>query len=164
VPALILVINPTIQYTVFDRLKIYLEGTGANRRFCFSFIHFISNFFIHSFIHSFIDSFFFSFFKKKKTRQLGGFEIFLLGAIGKVAATVVTYPYILAKSRLQVARGSDTEKKPNGILEVSLFQLFISLLFIIYYYCYLFIHSFIYYNLFYYPFFVKQKNRFSGKF
>lgn len=61
-PALVLVINPTIQYMVFSKVKeAYLRG---------------------------------------RTRA-SALEVFVLGAIAKVAATLVTYPYILVKSCLQ---------------------------------------------------------------
>jgi adenine nucleotide transporter 17 len=57
-----LVINPIIQYTVFEQLKNTIS----------------------------------------KKRQLGNFDFFLLGAISKLAATSITYPYIVIKSRMQV--------------------------------------------------------------
>jgi len=53
-PALILVANPIIQYTVFEKLKNRIA----------------------------------------KTRSLTGFDFFLLGAISKLAATSITYPYM----------------------------------------------------------------------
>lgn len=52
--ALVLVMNPIIQYTVFEQLKNFIS--------------------------------------KKKT--LGNFDFFLLGAISKLAATSITYPYM----------------------------------------------------------------------
>ncbi len=55
VPALILVINPIIQYTVFEQLKAVIE----------------------------------------KTRKLSNFDFFWLGAVSKLAATGITYPYML---------------------------------------------------------------------
>lgn len=73
-PALILVINPIIQYTVFEQLKnlvmqrrtAKLRATGSPRAAAFS-----------------------------------DFDYFILGALSKLVATSLTYPYIVVKSRLQ---------------------------------------------------------------
>ena len=64
-PALVLVINPILQYTIFEQLKNGLE---------------------------------------KRRRIMPG-DIFFLGAIGKLLATSITYPYITVKSRMHVASG-----------------------------------------------------------
>ncbi|RUO96276.1 mitochondrial carrier domain-containing protein [Jimgerdemannia flammicorona] len=53
-PALVLVMNPIIQYTVFEQLKARLA----------------------------------------RTKKLGNMDFFLLGAISKLAATSITYPYM----------------------------------------------------------------------
>jgi adenine nucleotide transporter 17 len=66
VPALVLVINPILQYTIFEQLKNVLE-------------------------------------KKKRMA-------FMLGALGKLFATSITYPYITVKSRMHVA-GRDGGKE-----------------------------------------------------
>ncbi|RUS27644.1 mitochondrial carrier domain-containing protein [Jimgerdemannia flammicorona] len=66
-PALVLVMNPIIQYTVFEQLKARLA----------------------------------------RTKKLGNMDFFLLGAISKLAATSITYPYIVIKSRMQLKQ-SDT--------------------------------------------------------
>jgi adenine nucleotide transporter 17 len=63
VPALVLVINPILQYTIFEQLKNVLE----------------------------------------KKRRITPFIAFLLGALGKLFATSITYPYITVKSRMHVA-------------------------------------------------------------
>ncbi|KAI9292401.1 mitochondrial carrier [Neoconidiobolus thromboides FSU 785] len=68
-PALILVSNPIIQYTVFEQSKNALE----------------------------------------KFRKLGSLDFFFLGAIGKLIATFITYPYIVIKSRMQL-RQSNTDE------------------------------------------------------
>ena len=68
-PALVLVINPILQYTIFEQLKNALE----------------------------------------KRRRVLPRDIFLLGALGKLAATSITYPYITVKSRMHVAT-SDSPK------------------------------------------------------
>lgn len=65
-PALVLVINPILQYTIFEQLKQLLE----------------------------------------KRRRVGATDSFLLGALGKLAATTITYPYITVKSRAHVASGA----------------------------------------------------------
>ena len=62
-PALVLVINPILQYTIFERLKDVLA----------------------------------------KRRRVTPRDAFFLGALGKLAATSITYPYITVKSRMHVA-------------------------------------------------------------
>lgn len=62
-PALVLVINPILQYTVFEQLKQALE----------------------------------------KRRRVTPKDAFYLGALGKLLATSITYPYITVKSRMHVA-------------------------------------------------------------
>jgi adenine nucleotide transporter 17 len=68
-PALVLVINPILQYTVFEQLKNMVE----------------------------------------KRRRVTPTDAFYLGALGKLVATSVTYPYITVKSRMHVA-GKDGPK------------------------------------------------------
>jgi solute carrier family 25 (peroxisomal adenine nucleotide transporter), member 17 len=63
-PALVLVINPILQYTIYEQLKNFLE----------------------------------------KRRKVGPRDSFLLGALGKLLATSITYPYITVKSRAHVAK------------------------------------------------------------
>ena len=70
VPALVLVINPILQYTIFEQLKNVLEK------------------------------------KKRITPTVA----FMLGALGKLFATSITYPYITVKSRMHVA-GRDGGKE-----------------------------------------------------
>ncbi|KAG9949961.1 peroxisomal membrane protein-like protein, partial [Aureobasidium melanogenum] len=64
-PALVLVINPILQYTIFEQLKQSVE----------------------------------------KRRRVTPKDSFYLGALGKLAATTITYPYITVKSRAHVASG-----------------------------------------------------------
>ena len=64
-PALVLVINPILQYTIFEQLKDVLE----------------------------------------KRRRVTPTDSFYLGAIGKLLATSITYPYVTVKSRAHVASG-----------------------------------------------------------
>lgn len=62
-PALILVINPILQYTIFEQLKNVVE----------------------------------------RRKKITATDAFYLGAIGKLLATTITYPYITVKSRAHVA-------------------------------------------------------------
>jgi len=62
-PALVLVINPILQYTFYEQLRNVIE----------------------------------------KRRKVGPRDAFYLGAIGKLLATSITYPYITVKSRAHVA-------------------------------------------------------------
>lgn len=63
VPALVLVINPILQYTIFEQLRNALE----------------------------------------KRRRITPQDAFVMGALGKLLATSITYPYITVKSRMHVA-------------------------------------------------------------
>jgi len=72
VPALVLVINPILQYTLFEQMKNRVE----------------------------------------KTRRVTPTVAFFLGALGKLFATSVTYPYITVKSQMHVAR-----EKKEGVFE-----------------------------------------------
>ncbi|KAI6816126.1 peroxisomal membrane protein PMP47A [Hortaea werneckii] len=76
-PALVLVINPILQYTIFEQLKQLLE----------------------------------------KRRKVGATDSFLLGAIGKLAATSITYPYITVKSRAHVASGEGSKEGMTASLK-----------------------------------------------
>jgi adenine nucleotide transporter 17 len=69
-PALVLVINPILQYTIFEQLKNSIS----------------------------------------KKRRVTPFIAFLLGALGKLFATTITYPYITVKSQMHVA-GRDGGKE-----------------------------------------------------
>lgn len=77
VAALVLVINPMIQYTVFEYLKKRLE----------------------------------------KMKVLGNLDFFVLGALGKLAATSITYPYITIKSRMQLKKSEDESERYNSIMD-----------------------------------------------
>lgn len=77
-PALILVINPILQYTIFEQLKDALE--------------------------------------KRRGKVLPG-DAFFLGAIGKLLATSITYPYITVKSRMHVARREAPQDSIIGSLK-----------------------------------------------
>lgn len=74
-PALVLVINPVLQYTIFEQLRQVVE----------------------------------------KKRKMTARDAFLIGALGKIVATCVTYPYITLKSRLQVR--SKDEKGSSSLIQ-----------------------------------------------
>lgn len=77
-PALVLVINPILQYTIFEQLKDALE--------------------------------------KRRGRVLPR-DAFFLGAIGKLLATSITYPYITIKSRMHVAKKEGPQDNMIGSLK-----------------------------------------------
>lgn len=70
-------INPILQYTIFEKLKEVLE--------------------------------------KRRQRKIGGWDAFVLGAVGKLCATGITYPYITIKSRMHVA--ADKESQQENMLK-----------------------------------------------
>ncbi|OLL24010.1 Peroxisomal membrane protein PMP47A, partial [Neolecta irregularis DAH-3] len=74
-PALILVSNPIIQYTVFEQLKIILT----------------------------------------RKRPLTPRDAFWLGAIGKLVATGLTYPYITVKARMQMRQSSNLSERYDSL-------------------------------------------------
>ncbi|KAJ6107913.1 hypothetical protein N7523_009236 [Penicillium sp. IBT 18751x] len=73
-PALILVINPILQYTIFEQLKNVVE----------------------------------------RRRRMTPKDAFYLGALGKILATSITYPYITIKSRMHVASKDGPKESLNG--------------------------------------------------
>ncbi|KAJ5908006.1 hypothetical protein N7495_000688 [Penicillium taxi] len=73
-PALILVINPILQYTIFEQLKNVVE----------------------------------------RRRRMTPRDAFLLGALGKIMATSITYPYITVKSQMHVASNDGSKLSLNG--------------------------------------------------
>ncbi|KAK4215007.1 peroxisomal membrane protein PMP47B [Rhypophila decipiens] len=75
VPALVLVINPILQYTLFEQMKNTVE----------------------------------------KKRRITPTIAFFLGALGKLFATSVTYPYITVKSQMHIASGKGEKKE--GMVE-----------------------------------------------
>lgn len=77
-PALILVINPIIQYTAFEQLKnLTIKHKG----------------------------------------KLNALDIFILGALGKLVATTVTYPYTLIKSRMQLRQGERDDSRYTSTID-----------------------------------------------
>ncbi|KAI1110128.1 mitochondrial carrier [Nemania sp. NC0429] len=80
IPALVLVINPILQYTLFEQMKNVLE---ARRR-----------------------------------RNITPTMAFFLGALGKLFATSITYPYITVKSQMHVAGNGQREGMTQAIRRV----------------------------------------------
>jgi solute carrier family 25 (peroxisomal adenine nucleotide transporter), member 17 len=78
VPALVLVINPILQYTLFEQMKNTIE----------------------------------------KRRAITPGIAFLLGALGKLFATSITYPYITVKSQMHVAGNGQREGMSQAISRV----------------------------------------------
>ncbi|KAI0137452.1 putative peroxisomal membrane protein PMP47A [Xylariales sp. AK1849] len=78
VPALVLVMNPILQYTLFEQMKNAVE---------------------------------------KKRRITPGIA-FVLGAVGKLFATSITYPYITVKSQMHVAGNGQREGMGQAISRV----------------------------------------------
>jgi adenine nucleotide transporter 17 len=77
IPALVLVINPILQYTLFEQMKNRVEKRGT-----------------------------------RVTPTIA----FFLGALGKLFATSVTYPYITVKSQMHVAPTGDGAAKREGAI------------------------------------------------
>ncbi|KAG2077444.1 peroxisomal membrane protein PMP47B [Suillus decipiens] len=93
-PALVLVVNPVLQYTVFEQLKNFLikertlrlraRGSGG------------------------------------AVAVLSDWDFFILGALSKLVATGSTYPYIVLKSRLQAgqARAEQYKSSLDGLATI----------------------------------------------
>ncbi|ORY63956.1 mitochondrial carrier domain-containing protein [Pseudomassariella vexata] len=78
VPALVLVMNPILQYTLFEQMKNFFE----------------------------------------KKRRITPGVAFLLGALGKLFATSITYPYITVKSQMHVVDNGKKEGMGQAISRV----------------------------------------------
>ncbi|KAI1084366.1 mitochondrial carrier [Whalleya microplaca] len=75
IPALVLVINPILQYTLFEQMKNAVE--------------------------------------RRQRRSITPTVAFFLGALGKLFATSVTYPYITVKSQMHVAASGERKEGIN---------------------------------------------------
>ena len=82
-PSLILVSNPSIQFMVYERCRLFMSKIAINRKV-----------------------------------QIKAYEFFLMGAIAKAVATIITYPLQLAQSKLRVNR-----KKYKNTIDL-LYQIF----------------------------------------
>ncbi|KAH7105453.1 mitochondrial carrier [Auriculariales sp. MPI-PUGE-AT-0066] len=92
-PALVLVANPIIQYTVFEQLKNFVVRRRAARMHASG---------------------------STAAATLKDLDFFLLGALSKLVATASTYPYIVIKSRMQAGTASAQKYKSalDGLLSV----------------------------------------------
>ncbi|KAI0547331.1 mitochondrial carrier [Xylaria curta] len=80
IPALVLVINPILQYTLFEQMKNIFEA--------------------------------------RRKRNITPTMAFFLGALGKLFATSITYPYITVKSQMHVAGNGQKEGMTQAIRRV----------------------------------------------
>ncbi|KAF8604966.1 peroxisomal membrane protein [Ceratobasidium sp. AG-I] len=85
-PALVLVVNPILQYTVFEQLKNALIARRLVKLRAA---------------------------KSTLVPALSGLDYFLLGALSKLVATTLTYPYIVIKSRMQSGHAHTREYKSS---------------------------------------------------
>ncbi|KAL1694382.1 mitochondrial carrier domain-containing protein [Schizophyllum commune] len=94
-PALMLVVNPVIQYTVFEQLKNILIARRTRQRRTLKGA-------------------------SAAVAVLTDWDFFLLGALSKLIATGSTYPYIVVKSRLQAGHASALRYKSSldGLLTI----------------------------------------------
>ncbi|KAI0750626.1 mitochondrial carrier [Daedaleopsis nitida] len=93
-PALVLVMNPIIQYTVFEQLKNFLiTGRTAKLRAAGA---------------------------TNAVAVLSNWDYFFLGALSKLVATSSTYPYIVVKNRLQAGQAHAQRYKSSldGVLTI----------------------------------------------
>lgn len=93
-PALVLVINPVLQYTVFEQLKNFLISRRTARLRLGG--------------------------RTAAAATLTDWDFFILGALSKLVATSTTYPYIVIKSRLQAGQAQALEYKSSlgGLLAI----------------------------------------------
>ncbi|KAG6873311.1 hypothetical protein C0995_000464 [Termitomyces sp. Mi166 len=94
-PALVLVINPVLQYTVFEQLKNLLIASRTKKLRAAGAAASV-------------------------VAVLSDWDFFFLGAFSKLVATGSTYPYIVIKSRLQAGQASALKYKStiDGLLTV----------------------------------------------
>ncbi|KAG5646586.1 hypothetical protein DXG03_002889 [Asterophora parasitica] len=94
-PALVLVINPVLQYTVFEQLKNLLIANRTNKLRAAGAA-------------------------ATAVAVLSDWDFFFLGALAKLVATGSTYPYIVMKSRLQAGQASALKYKSSldGLLTI----------------------------------------------
>ncbi|KAF8076355.1 peroxisomal membrane protein PMP47B [Lyophyllum atratum] len=94
-PALVLVINPVLQYTVFEQLKNLLIASRTHKLRAAGAVG-------------------------TAVAVLSDWDFFLLGALSKLVATGTTYPYIVMKSRLHAGQASALKYKSSleGMLTI----------------------------------------------
>ncbi|KAJ7179136.1 mitochondrial carrier domain-containing protein [Mycena filopes] len=93
-PALVLVINPVLQYTIFEQLKNLLIARRTTKLRAAG--------------------------AAAAVAALTDWDFFLLGALSKLVATASTYPYIVVKSRLQAGHAHALKYKSSmdGLLTI----------------------------------------------
>ncbi|KAJ6485000.1 mitochondrial carrier domain-containing protein [Mycena vitilis] len=93
-PALVLVMNPVLQYTVFEQLKNFLVARRTAKLRAAGIATAVA--------------------------ALTDWDFFLLGALSKLVATSSTYPYIVVKSRLQAGQANALKYKSSldGLLTI----------------------------------------------
>lgn len=91
-PALILVINPVLQYTAFEQLKNILIASRTAKLRAAGLATAVA--------------------------ILSDWDFFLLGALSKLVATSATYPYIVVKSRLQAGGAVKYKSSLDGLLTI----------------------------------------------
>ncbi|KAJ8522976.1 hypothetical protein ONZ45_g476 [Pleurotus djamor] len=93
-PALVLVINPVLQYTVFEQLKNALVKSRTSKLRAAGLATAVA--------------------------ALTDWDFFFLGALSKLVATSLTYPYIVVKNRLQAGHASALKYKSSldGLLSI----------------------------------------------
>ncbi|KAG0709608.1 mitochondrial carrier domain-containing protein [Suillus ampliporus] len=93
-PALVLVVNPVLQYTVFEQLKNFLVKKRTEKMGARS--------------------------SGSALAVLTDLDFFVLGALSKLVATGATYPYIVVKSRLQAgqARADQYRSSLDGLATI----------------------------------------------
>eukprot|EP01068_Selenidium_serpulae_P013753 Selendium_serpulae@DN6001_c0_g1_i2.p2 len=92
-PAIVLVFNPTIQFVVYERLKVVLTSVKQQRAAQGTDRH-------------------------SRSASLTSMELFVIGAISKIVALIATYPYQVVKSRAHVLQMADEPR--DGLFRVLL--------------------------------------------
>ncbi|CAL9057719.1 unnamed protein product [Musa banksii] len=101
VPTLIMVSNPSIQFMLYETLlKKIKRRRSLNTKGAEGFT-----------AHEVLIACCALLFKEFSSRMLIPYHIFLLGAVAKLGATIVTYPMLVVKARLQVKQGLHDDKR-----------------------------------------------------
>lgn len=95
-PAIVLVFNPTIQFVVYERLKLMLMNVKQQREGHSPDRHELAS----------------------TSTSLTSTELFTIGAISKIVALIATYPYQVVKSRAHVLQMADEPR--DGLFRVLL--------------------------------------------
>ncbi|KAF3331212.1 peroxisomal nicotinamide adenine dinucleotide carrier-like protein [Carex littledalei] len=89
IPTLVMVCNPSIQFMIYETSVKQLQAKRSSIR------------------------------KQPNDKKLSALEVFLLGALAKLSATVATYPLLVVKSRLQAKQeiGRDVMSRYTGTID-----------------------------------------------